>query len=68
MGNDAVKKILAANPKARRDEKVMREALSSVKSLRDMGIRPAGYALQSPFKKKNLAAARTHRYNVLTNS
>ncbi|MEM6462314.1 MAG: hypothetical protein AAF724_10395 [Pseudomonadota bacterium] len=51
MTSDAMKSVLAENPKAQRDRKVLTEALESLKVLKDMGFRPAGYDLQSPYKK-----------------
>lgn len=62
MSNDTLAKILASNPNARRDEKILREGLAAVESLRTMGIKPREYKLKSPFQRVGKPSPKQARY------
>jgi hypothetical protein len=46
-----LEELLISNPKARDHERIVREALEVVSSIRKMGIQPNGYRLASPFER-----------------
>lgn len=66
MANDVVAKFLASNPKAKRDEKVLRDGLAAVETLRVMGIHPREYKLKSPFQRSGKPSPKQARYRAVT--
>lgn len=62
MKDNAIKKGLKENAKAKRDEQVVRDAISAVETLRDLGIQPRSYRLKSPFQRTGKLAPAMTRY------
>lgn len=58
--------LLAANPKARKQEKVVREAMREIEKLRQGGFAGRGYSLTPPFGEKRQALQRSRGKLTLT--
>ncbi|HEY8098563.1 MAG TPA: hypothetical protein VIE65_21060 [Methylobacter sp.] len=52
MKEKSLVELMSANPKARAQENVVREALAAIRMVRELGVRPKGYTLSSPFAKR----------------
>ncbi len=52
MERNQMNAVLAKNPRASRDRKVLREALEEIRRLRQDGVGGRGYTLTPPFGEK----------------
>lgn len=50
-----VKTVIETNPNVSRDLETLEEALSTIRSLREIGTKPKGYNLASPFERRRSA-------------
>lgn len=61
MSKIAIDDLLTTNPKAKKHEKLLREALAEIKKLRAEGFGGEGYRLVSPYGDKRQLKGSTGR-------